>query len=180
MGGDGTLLHTSSIFQTSCPPVLSFALGSLGFLTPYDFQSHEQVLEQVLAGNVAVILRSRVSCKIEKDGAENNSSLETPQLDPDPESSAQSSDKESTTNPTVYSHLALNEVVIDRGPNSYLSNLDLYINDRFITKVQGDGKTLKSLRLRSIDKLIPNLQGLIISTPTGSTAYAMAGGFRSD
>lgn len=52
--------------------------------------------------------------------------------------------------------IALNEVVISRGPSPYLSNLDLYINDYLMTTVQGDG--------------------LIISTPTGSTAYAMAAG----
>ena len=40
--------------------------------------------------------------------------------------------------------LALNEVVIGRGPSPFLSNLDLFINDLPITTVQGDGKNLKS------------------------------------
>ena len=53
-------------------------------------------------------------------------------------------------------HLVLNEVVVDRGPSPYLSNVDLYIDGKHITTVQGDG--------------------LIISTPTGSTAYAVAAG----
>jgi NAD kinase len=35
-GGDGTLLHISSIFQNGpCPPVLPFSLGSLGFLSSF-------------------------------------------------------------------------------------------------------------------------------------------------
>lgn len=34
----------------------------------------------------------------------------------------------------------LNEVVVDRGPSSYLSNVDLYLDGRLITSVQGDGK----------------------------------------
>ncbi len=38
--------------------------------------------------------------------------------------------------------LSLNEVVIGRGPSSFLSNLDLYINDYLITTIQGDGKIL--------------------------------------
>ena len=50
----------------------------------------------------------------------------------------------------------LNEVVIDRGPSPYLSNIDLYLDGKLITSVQGDG--------------------LIVSTPTGSTAYAVAAG----
>ncbi|KAG7267209.1 hypothetical protein CRUP_003208, partial [Coryphaenoides rupestris] len=32
----------------------------------------------------------------------------------------------------------LNEVVVDRGPSSYLSNVDLYLDGRLITSVQGD------------------------------------------
>lgn len=47
-------------------------------------------------------------------------------------------------------------MVVDRGPSPYLSNVDLYIDSKHITTVQGDG--------------------LIVSTPTGSTAYAVAAG----
>ncbi|CAF1151608.1 unnamed protein product [Adineta ricciae] len=144
LGGDGTLLHASSIFQQTCPPILSFSLGSLGFLTPFDFKYHDKILNEVLSGNVALLLRTRLSCVIQKD---------TPDT-----SKVYSGENGTTTehNDHGNTYLVLNEVVIDRGPNSYLSNLDLYINDKFITKVQGDG--------------------LIISTPTGSTAYGMAAG----
>lgn len=140
MGGDGTLLHVSSLFQKSCPPILSFSMGSLGFLTPFDFKFHEKILNEVLAGDVPVLLRSRLSCKIVREQSNNipvsNSSDLT--LRPD--------DKIITNNDNDTDHLVLNEVVIDRGPNSYLSNVDLYINDRFITKVQGDGKwTIKNM-----------------------------------
>ena len=150
LGGDGTLLHTSSIFQKSCPPVLSFSLGSLGFLTPFDFKAHEKILDEVLSGNVAVLLRSRVKCTVVRNDNQLDSSTEIPQLEPDSDSLGQSNVKHSKTNPTVYSHLALNEVVIDRGPNSYLSNLDLYVNDRFITKVQGDGKSFDNIRKKKM------------------------------
>ena len=65
--------------------------------------------------------------------------------------------EESLNNPVkIQENLALNEVVINRGLSPYLSNLDIYVNEYLITTVQGDG--------------------LIISTPTGSTAYAMAAG----
>lgn len=152
LGGDGTLLHASSIFQKSCPPVLSFSMGSLGFLTPFDFKYHEKILNEVISGNVAVLLRTRLKCTIGKDGLKNKSSSSASFHSVSSDDDLKQKGKDENT----ISHLALNEVVIDRGPNSYLSNLDLYINDRFITKVQGDG--------------------LIISTPTGSTAYAMAAG----
>lgn len=34
----------------------------------------------------------------------------------------------------------LNEVVVDRGPSSYLSNVDLFLDGHLITTVQGDGE----------------------------------------
>lgn len=36
----------------------------------------------------------------------------------------------------------LNEVVVDRGPSSYLSNVDLFLDGHLITTVQGDGECL--------------------------------------
>lgn len=53
-------------------------------------------------------------------------------------------------------HLVLNEVAIHRGMSSNLSNLECYCDGNFVTSVQGDG--------------------LILSTPSGSTAYSLAAG----
>ena len=50
----------------------------------------------------------------------------------------------------------LNECLIDRGSSSYLTKLDLFVDGQFVTKVQADG--------------------LIIATPSGSTAYSLAAG----
>lgn len=115
-------------------------MGSLGFLTPFDFASHEKILDEVLSDNVAVLLRTRLNCTIAKDRVEKDASLETPLLSTANGGKAQFDGKDPAEKTSDISHLALNEVVIDRGPNSYLSNLDFYINDRFITKVQGDGE----------------------------------------
>jgi len=82
-------------------------------------------------GGVPILLRSRLRCTLEESSEEKSSE-----------------DK--------FERLTLNEVVINRGPSPYLSNLDIYVNEYLITTVQGDG--------------------LIISTPSGSTAYAMAAG----
>lgn len=50
----------------------------------------------------------------------------------------------------------LNELVIDRGPSPYVSNLELYGDTHLLTIIQADG--------------------CIISTPTGSTAYSLSAG----
>ena len=52
--------------------------------------------------------------------------------------------------------VVLNEVVIDRGVSPFLCNLECYCDGNFVTHVQGDG--------------------LIVATPTGSTAYNLAAG----
>ncbi|KAG6402829.1 hypothetical protein SASPL_135042 [Salvia splendens] len=52
--------------------------------------------------------------------------------------------------------LVLNEVTIDRGISSFLTNLECYCDNSFVTCVQGDG--------------------LILSTTSGSTAYSLAAG----
>ncbi|XP_060851120.1 NAD kinase-like isoform X4 [Rhopalosiphum padi] len=130
LGGDGTLLYASLLFQQSVPPVMAFHLGSLGFLTPFKFDNFQQQVTNVLEGHAALTLRSRLRCIIVRK----NEDKEKPQ-------------------PNL---LVLNEVVIDRGPSPYLSNIDLFLDGKYITSVQGDG--------------------LIVSTPTGSTAYAVAAG----
>lgn len=133
LGGDGTLLYASSLFQQSVPPVMAFHLGSLGFLTPFKFDNFQDQVTNVLEGHAALTLRSRLRCIILRKDQETGKGGCPP------------------TN-----LLVLNEVVIDRGPSPYLSNIDLYLDGKRITSVQGDG--------------------LIVSTPTGSTAYAVAAG----
>lgn len=50
LGGDGSLLHVSSIFQECVPPVLAFNCGSLGFLTPFSLESDYRIdLESIFA-----------------------------------------------------------------------------------------------------------------------------------
>merc|ERR1712242_128574 len=64
LGGDGTLLYASSLFQQSVPPIMAFHLGSLGFLTPFKFEDFESQVTHVLEGHAALTLRSRLRCII--------------------------------------------------------------------------------------------------------------------
>ena len=95
-------------------------------------------------------LRSRLRCIVMRKEINDQLKQQQP-AQPPAKNVFQSSNQKATTN-----LLVLNEVVIDRGPSPYLSNIDLYLDGKLITSVQGDG--------------------LIVSTPTGSTAYAVAAG----
>ncbi|KAK1229172.1 hypothetical protein PQX77_007744 [Marasmius sp. AFHP31] len=184
LGGDGTVLFTSWLFQRVVPPVLPFALGSLGFLTNFDFADHQAVMDSALDSGIRVNLRMRFTCtvyravhvtdskrkavkkgetgeimmkNIEKGGWE---ALEGgwsggPVA---PESGKVSKDKEIMcfTTRAAETFEVLNDLVVDRGPSPYVSLLELFGDEHHMTTVQADGLT--------------------VSTPTGSTAYSLSAG----
>lgn len=127
LGGDGTVLFVSTIFQGVVPPVVLYALGSLGFLTNFKFEEFRQNMESFFDSGVRANLRMRLSCRVHL-------------LD----------DK------VVCEQQVLNEVVVDRGPSPYVTNLELYGDGLLLTVAQADG--------------------LIIATPTGLTAYSLSAG----
>ena len=142
---------------------MAFHLGSLGFLTPFLFDNFQDQVTNVLEGNAALTLRSRLKCVVK-----HRSSTEATNNELNSTNGTMSPVTNGTNHKTIVtgepnpaecsplSYLVLNEVVVDRGPSPYLSNVDLFIEGKHVTVVQGDG--------------------LIISTPTGSTAYAVAAG----
>ncbi|KAH9828827.1 ATP-NAD kinase [Rhodofomes roseus] len=184
LGGDGTVLFTSWLFQRIVPPVLPFALGSLGFLTNFDFADYAAVMDGVLDNGIRVNLRMRFTCTVyravkpedertrrravkkgdtgeilmknlEKGGWE---ALESGCPSVHDTGATGKKDKEImcfTTRP-VESFEVLNDLVVDRGPSPYVSLLELFGDEHHLTTVQADGLT--------------------ISTPTGSTAYSLSAG----
>ncbi|KAH8430638.1 putative NAD+ kinase Utr1 [Aspergillus melleus] len=137
LGGDGTVLFTSWLFQRVVPPILCFSLGSLGFLTNFEFENYKDHLNAVMGDiGMRVNLRMRFTCTVfRKDrskGADADAVEEGEQFE------------------------VLNELVMDRGPSPYVSNLELYADNDLLTVVQADG--------------------CIFSTPTGSTAYSLSAG----
>ncbi|KAL8945811.1 MAG: hypothetical protein Q9222_007702, partial [Ikaeria aurantiellina] len=156
LGGDGTVLYTSWLFQRIVPPILSFSLGSLGFLTNFEFQSYKTHLNRIMGDHgMKVNLRMRFTCTVFR--SPKNIAFMTTSSISNPRRLASSS-SESILNEMVEGEQfeVLNELVIDRGPSPYVSNLELYGDNNLLTVVQADG--------------------CIISTPTGSTAYSLSAG----
>ncbi|KAJ5793254.1 uncharacterized protein N7503_009232 [Penicillium pulvis] len=137
LGGDGTVLFTSWLFQRVVPPVLCFSLGSLGFLTNFEFTEYKSHLNAVMGDvGMRVNLRMRFTCTVFRRDRSKNAEVGAVEEGEQFE--------------------VLNEVVIDRGPSPYVSNLELYADNELLTVVQADG--------------------CIFSTPTGSTAYSLSAG----
>lgn len=126
LGGDGTVLYASWLFQRIVPPVLSFALGSLGFLTKFDFADHQHILSNAIEKGVTVSLRLRFEGTIMRSqkkpnaiDAESSSSSqedENKQRDLVEELVGLDKDDEYTHKPDG-TYVILNEIVVDRGPN---------------------------------------------------------------
>ena len=151
LGGDGTVLFTSWLFQRIVPPVLPFALGSLGFLTNFDFADHQKVMDSAIDDGVRVNLRMRFTCTVYRAiSPEKNCNTMRAIKKGDTgeilmrnledhgwealESGATTTgklgakDKEImcfSTRP-VESFEVLNDLVVDRGPSPYVSLLELF------------------------------------------------------
>lgn len=166
LGGDGTVLYTSWLFQRIVPPILSFSLGSLGFLTNFAFPTYKPTLDRIMEGSgMRVNMRMRFTCTVYRSSRNSTSSRQrsrTPSVVSTTASSLPSTStppSASTSNTDLTADASfevLNELVLDRGPSPYVSNLELYGDTHLLTIIQADG--------------------CIISTPTGSTAYSLSAG----
>ncbi|KAF9579242.1 NAD(+) kinase, partial [Lunasporangiospora selenospora] len=69
LGGDGTVLYTAWMFQKRVPPMVAFHLGSLGFLTNFDFDSYRPTMTNILKGEgMNINIRMRLHCSVYKYG----------------------------------------------------------------------------------------------------------------
>jgi NAD+ kinase len=128
LGGDGTLIGMAGrIAQAQRDiAILGVNFGSLGFLTEITLPELYASLESVLDGTAQIDKRMMLRSRTLRAGA-------------------------------VYAdRLALNDVVITKGPLSRIIDLSVEIGDQPAMRVRADG--------------------LIVASPTGSTAYNLAAG----
>ena len=139
--------------------MLPFYAGSLGFLMTLTTDEFKDRIRNAVSGKVKLTLRSRFHCIVYKSDklvpeGEINTPLETGSRIPEVPSSENLENWPPDS--VIACNTVMNEVVVDRGESPFLTHLDLFADNRFLTKVQADG--------------------IIIATPTGSTAYSMAAG----
>ncbi|KAI8372092.1 ATP-NAD kinase-like domain-containing protein [Blakeslea trispora] len=184
LGGDGTILFATSMFQSNVPPIMPFHLGSFGFLTPFLFTTYQEQLNKLFEGNLESVHRMRLCCTVYR--LQSSSAAQKQPLSPhkqitsipyrslrhsmaweilesdEPMGTHSSSGLAKEPNVIQYATVAqevyhvLNEVVVDRGPSSNMALLELFGDDQHLTTVQADG--------------------LCIATATGSTAYSLSAG----
>jgi NAD+ kinase len=126
LGGDGTLLAAARAVSPAGIPILGVNLGSLGFLTEVPLAELYSTLDALDRDRCATESRSMLRCQLVREGC------------------------------CIEEHEALNDVVVNKSAIARLANLDLYVDQRFVSSYKADG--------------------LIIATPTGSTAYSLSAG----
>lgn len=125
LGGDGTVLYSSWLFQRIVPPVLSFALGSLGFLTKFDYEEFEDTLTKAFRDGVTISLRLRFEGTVMRSQKRKLPITENGDVsDQDAyqgrdlveELVGEENEDERTHRPDKTFEI-LNDIVVDRGPN---------------------------------------------------------------
>lgn len=112
LGGDGTLLYASWLFQRVVPPVLSFAMGSLGFLTKFDYDGFRETLTSAFQDGVTVSLRLRFEGTVMRSQHKSREHVENlvEEL-----VGVEAEDK--FTHKPAAKYEILNDIVVDRGPH---------------------------------------------------------------
>ncbi len=127
LGGDGSVLTAARLFHDAPVPTIGVNFGRVGFLASLAGTAWREGLGEVLDGRALVEYRMRIVARVERaDGSQGS--------------------------PTV----AMNDVVISRGPSPSMAAFDLVASGRYVCSYRADG--------------------LIFATPSGSTAYSLAAG----
>ncbi|MDR7333659.1 NAD kinase [Roseateles asaccharophilus] len=126
VGGDGTMLGFARDMARHGIPLLGINQGRLGFITDIPIERWREALAPVLAGDHEVESRAMLEGAVLRDGE------------------------------SIFSGLALNDVVVSRGGTAGMVELKVSVGEQFVANMRADG--------------------LIVASPTGSTAYALSAG----
>jgi NAD+ kinase len=126
VGGDGTLISCARLMAEHSVPLVGVNLGRLGFLTDIPAENAAAALESVLDGDFAPEQRMLLSGSVRRGRK------------------------------TLFSALAMNDIVVSRGAVGSMIEFAVTVDGEFIYTLRADG--------------------LIVATPTGSTAYALSAG----
>lgn len=126
VGGDGTMLGIGRKLAQYGVPLIGINQGRLGFITDIPFEGFQTALHAMLQGHHEVDERSLMQGRVMRDGH------------------------------CVFSALAMNDVVVNRGATSGMVELRVEVGGHFVANQRADG--------------------LIIASPTGSTAYSLSAG----
>ncbi|KKA27390.1 hypothetical protein TD95_000494 [Thielaviopsis punctulata] len=189
LGGDGTVLYVGWLFQRVVPPVVTFSLGSLGFLTKFDFARFQDTLSTAFSQGVMVSLRLRFECTVmrsrarielekeysKKNHAQDGSSKEdTETYDSEAQQSVQDHIREILQQRDI-----VEELIGEERDNHHTHQPDVsfeILNEVVVDR--GPNPTMSYTEIFGDNEHFTSVlaDGVCVSTPTGSTAYNLAAG----
>lgn len=147
MGGDGTLLKTASHVGATGVPIIGVNTGRLGFLADFLPNEIEQALDELYAGK----------CRVEEHAAIKLSLGDEQEFKVQSSMSLRDGSKGlSGSNGSIGYPYALNDIAVLKRDNASMITIHARINGDELVTYQADG--------------------LVVSTPTGSTAYNLSNG----
>ena len=146
MGGDGTLLKTASHVGATGIPIIGVNTGRLGFLADFLPNEIEQALDELYAGKCRVEEHAAIKLSLGDGSSGSNGSM----------SLRDGSKGLSGSNGSIGYPYALNDIAVLKRDNASMITIHARINGDELVTYQADG--------------------LVVSTPTGSTAYNLSNG----
>jgi NAD+ kinase len=185
LGGDGTLIRAASGLVGSRLPIIGVNLGKMGYLCELEENSVFEAIDELMHDRYIIeermmlrgyhgesaFARDKATTNVSKSMVGNNATTPTNVAkdavgnnDVMSTNVAKDAAGNKATTPTniggaaagVTSRTALNDIVIHRTGALTVINLLVYVNGEYLNRFQADG--------------------IIISTPTGSTGYNMSAG----
>jgi len=126
LGGDGSILRAVGQMGYQQIPIVGVNLGKLGFLADLSPAELLAVFPGICQQAYPVVEHLVLQCRVLREGAE------------------------------IHNGLALNEVSVLAGARFAMLEIDLYVDEKWVTTYSGDG--------------------LIVSSPVGSTAHSLSAG----
>lgn len=126
VGGDGTILRVARDLACWEVPILGINLGQKGFLAEIEVEQMERFLQYIAVKQYDYQERMMIEAWLKRG------------------------------NKDMERYLALNDIVVSRGPFSRIITVEASVNEDYMESYSGDG--------------------IIIATPTGSTGYSLSAG----
>ena len=173
LGGDGTLIRACHTIGERFIPMIGVNLGTVGFLTEVDLPKIDEMITRLMNGDYSIekrmMLEGMVRLKKVNRGLKDLVHDDVDNVDRETFNDLADVDKEVTCDGELealsnekadsassFRFNSLNDVVLARSGALRLIAIKIYVNDKFFDTYEADG--------------------VIVSTPTGSTGYNMSAG----
>ena len=182
MGGDGTLLKTASHVGATGIPIIGVNTGRLGFLADFLPNEIEQALDELYAGKCRVEEHAAIKLSLGDGSSGSNGSMSLRDGSKGSNGSMSLRDGSSGSNGSMslrdgskglsgsngsigYPY-ALNDIAVLKRDNASMITIHARINGDELVTYQADGLVVST----------PTGSTAVVSTPTGSTAYNLSNG----